>query len=302
MAAYLAAAGYDTTVIARGAHLAAMREKGLIVKGTRLGDLCLKEDRLAMMTSEEYLASGEKADAVIVCVKGYSIDDIAPFLAEATAGDGLIIPILNVVSTGAHLQELIPERIVLSGCIYIAAYISAPGEVTQLTKSMKVVYGDRDGHADREKMEKICAEMNAACIDTEVAEDAGLAAYEKFLFLSPYAAAGAYLDVVSAEFQKEGPARDFFICLLKEAVAVAEAAGFAYPGRDMVQEKIDHLRVLNPTSTASMVKDVKKGGPSELDGLVFEVVRMGHRYGVPVPYYEMVSKHFGYTWEPSEGE
>ncbi len=296
IAAYLAAAGWDTTLIARGAHLAAMREQGFRVKGTRWGDLCLTGEKLKMMTSEEYLASGEKADALFVCVKGYSIDETAPFIGAATTKESLIIPILNVVNTGEKLQGLLPERCVLSGCIYIASCITAPGEVSQLTKSMKVVYGSRDGLADRAKMEAVRADMEAARIDTEVAGEIAPAAYEKFIFLSPYAAAGAYLDVVSAEFQKEGPAKDFFVELLKEVVAVAAAQGFTYPGRDMVQEKIDHLRVLNPTSTASMVKDVKKGGKSEIDGLVFEVVRLGHKYGVPVPYYEKVSRHFGYTW------
>ena len=297
IAAYLAAAGYDTTLIARGAHLAAMRERGFVVKGTRWGDLCLREDQLKMMTSEEYLASGEKADVLFVCVKGYSIDETAPFMGEATTEESLIIPILNVVNTGAHLQTLLPERNVLSGCIYIASCITAPGEVSQLTGSIKVVYGSRDKDAERTKMEAVCADLIRAKIDCEVPVDIAPAAYEKFIFLSPYAAAGAYLDVISAEFQKKGPARDFFVELLKEVVAVAAAQGYTYPGRDMVKEKTDHLRVLNPLSTASMVKDVKKGGKSEIDGLVFEVVRLGHRYGVPVPYYEKVSEHFGYHWE-----
>ena len=128
-------------------------------------------------------------------------------------------------------------------------------------------------------------------------EESAPAAFEKFIFLSPYAAAQAYLDVISAEFQKEGPAKDLFVELLKEVIAVAEAQGYTYPGRDMLREKTLHLKVLNPNSTASMVKDVRKGGPSEIDGLVFEVVRLGHRYGVPVPAYEMVSRHFGYEWE-----
>jgi len=61
-----------------------------------------------------------------------------------------------------------------------------------------------------------------------------------------------------------------------------------------VQEKKDYLAKLNPESTPSMVKDLEKGGQSEIDGLVFEVVRMGHKLGIPVPRYEMVSKAFGF--------
>ncbi|MBR1759036.1 MAG: ketopantoate reductase family protein [Lachnospiraceae bacterium] len=297
IAAYLAMAGYPTTLIARGAHLAGMREHGFVVKGTRWGDVCLGEDKLKTMTAEEYLASGEKADVVFICVKSYSIDEITPFVEKATTGDSLIIPILNVVNTGKRMQKMLPERQVLSGCIYIASVISGPGEVSQLTKSMKIVYGDRENRVNPALMDAVCSEMIAAKIDTEVAEDIGPAAFEKFIFLSPYAASGAYLDVISGEFQKEGPAKDFFVSMLKEVVDVAHALGYDYNGRDMVKEKTDHLQVLNPLSTASMVKDVKKGGRSEMDGLVFEVVRLGHKLGVPVPVYEKVSAHYGFVDE-----
>ena len=288
IAAYLAEAGFDTTLIARGEHLRAMKEQGLRVPGSRMGDLCVRN--LKMMEAEEYK---EKADVLFLCVKSYSVEELVPFMREATTEESLIIPILNVVNTGEKLGEWLPERTVLSGCIYIASYISAPGVVTQLTNSFRIVYGSRDGKADREKMEQVRKDLTRAQIDAEVADQIAQAAFEKFIFLSPYAAAGAYLDVVSAEFQKEGKARDFFVALLKEVVAISEALGYDY-GKDMVQAKTEHLSVLNPTSTASMVKDVKKGGKSEIDGLVFEVVRLGRRLGVPVPNYETVSRYFGY--------
>ncbi|WP_343207838.1 2-dehydropantoate 2-reductase [Anaerolentibacter hominis] len=291
IAAYLAEGGMDVTMIARGAHLEAMRANGFLVKGTRMGDLCLREDKLKLATTEDY---EEKADVILLCVKSYSVEELVPFMRKATHEKSLIIPILNVVNTGEVLAKWLPERTVLSGCIYIASYISAPGVVEQLTPSFRVVYGDREGTADKEMMEAVAQDMRSCNMDIVVAENIAQAAFDKFLFLSPYAAAGAYLDVLSSEFQKEGEARDLFVALLKEVVGISKALGYDY-GKDMVAAKTDHLKVLNPTSTASMVKDVKKGGKSEIDGLVFEVVRMGRKLGVPCPNYEKVAAHFGYT-------
>jgi 2-dehydropantoate 2-reductase len=61
-----------------------------------------------------------------------------------------------------------------------------------------------------------------------------------------------------------------------------------------VKSNLDFIDSLSPSASASMQRDLKKGGDSEIDGLVFEVVRMGRKYGVEVPVYEKVSERFGF--------
>ena len=93
--AYLALAGNDVTFIARGRHLAAIREKGLAIRTSHRGDILIQPAKACTM--EEYRDTPE---VMFVCVKYYGLED-AVALARRTAGpDTLILPILNVFGTG----------------------------------------------------------------------------------------------------------------------------------------------------------------------------------------------------------
>lgn len=94
IAGFLALAGKDVTCIARGKHLEAIRRQGLHLKSDLKGEHFL---RVKACTAEEYQG---KADVILVCVKGYSIDSIRPVLERAATPDTLVIPILNVYGTG----------------------------------------------------------------------------------------------------------------------------------------------------------------------------------------------------------
>ena len=74
-----------------------------------------------------------------------------------------------------------------------------------------------------------------------------------------------------------------------EMDSIARAMGLNFPV-DVVQENLRILDGLSDDSTASMQKDLKRGSLSEIDGLVYEVVRLGHRLGVPVPNYEEIAE------------
>ena len=59
---------------------------------------------------------------------------------------------------------------------------------------------------------------------------------------------------------------------------------------DIVKTNLDILDSLTPEASTSMQRDVKKGKESEIDGLIFEVVRMAKKYGVELPMYEKIAK------------
>ena len=113
IAGFLALAGKDVTCIARGKHLEAIRRQGLHLKSDLKGEHFLP---VKACTAEEYQG---KADVILVCVKGYSIDSIRPVLERAATPDTLVIPILNVYGTGPRIGRLVPSVKVLDGCIYI---------------------------------------------------------------------------------------------------------------------------------------------------------------------------------------
>ena len=110
IAAFLALAGKDVTCIARGGHLAALRENGLKLHSDLKGEHTLD---VPAYTAEEYAALASsadayKADVIFVCVKGYSVDSITELIRHAAHKDTVVIPILNVYGTGPRIQRLVP--------------------------------------------------------------------------------------------------------------------------------------------------------------------------------------------------
>lgn len=286
---FLAANGHDVTLIARGKHLEAIRQKGLIIHSDKQGEMCLSN--IKAMTTEEYT---DIADVIFVSVKGYSIDDIVPFLAKASDKHTIIIPILNIYGTGQYLAQKLPNTNVLEGCIYIVAYISAPGEITQSGKIFRVVYGTRGATPLKPVLEKIKNDLEESNIHVVLSEKIADDTFRKFTFVSPFAAAGAYYNISAGAMQQVGEERDLYIALVNDCITIAKAYNINLPD-NILEINLNILHAITADTTASMQKDLAKGGNTEMDGLIFEIVRMAKVKNIQVPAYEKVATYFGFT-------
>lgn len=285
---FLAAAGYDVTFIARGAHLAAMKEKGLVVKSGIKGEFCVANPKAC--TAEDYC---DIPDVVFVCVKGYSLDDAVALLSRCANEKTIIIPILNIFGTGEVLQRRLPNLHVLDGCIYITSYVSGPGEITQGGKLFTVVFGERDGHISPE-LEQIAKEMENSQIRPDLTHDIRRKCFQKYALISAMATAGAYYDATTGVVSSTPEMRETFINLSREIDALANAMGIPFE-EDIVAKNLRLLDTAAPDTTASLQKDLQKGKSSEIDGLIFEPVRLGQRYQVETPTFLIAAKKFGYN-------
>ena len=146
LGAFLAKNGADVTLIARGAHLAAMQEKGLRFEQSD-GEIWTVPVKAFDM--DGFLAAKAQGapspDVIFVCVKGYSVDSITELIKRAAHDKTIVIPILNVYGTGPRIQRLVPGVTVLDGCIYIVGFVSGTGEITQMGKIFRLVYGAHKG-------------------------------------------------------------------------------------------------------------------------------------------------------------
>lgn len=288
---FLANAKHDVTLIARGNHLNAICQHGLILHSDKLGEIILKN--IKAMTTDEYISSGEKADVIFVAVKGYSINEIIPFLQKASDTHTIIIPILNIYGTGRYLAEKLPQTNVLEGCIYIVAYISAPGEITQSGDIFRIVYGTRGPSPLKAQLLQIKQDLENSGIKVVLSENIADDTFRKFTFVSPFAAAAAYYDINAGAIQQKGKEQDLFIALTKDCMAIAEAYNIKLPD-DIMDINLKIMYAVTPDTTASMQKDLARGHQSEMDGLIFEIVRMARQKNITVPAYEKVASHFGF--------
>lgn len=281
--AYMTEAGKDVTMIARGAHLAAMQEKGLRMETTKKGNYTVKPVRASDMEHYE-----EHPDVIFVCVKGYSLEDTVPFIRRVARPETVVIPILNIYGTGSRLQKMLPELLVTDGCIYIAGEIKEPGCLWQNGDIFRVVFGVREPSQYRPVLAEVKKDLDESGITGILSENIQRDALQKFSYVSPAAACGQYYDAMAGDMQKPGEIRDTFAALIGEIDTLANAMGIHFEV-DIVKTNLDILDALNPTASTSMQRDVKKGKASEMDGLIFEVVRLGKKYGVELPVYEKIA-------------
>lgn len=281
--AYMTEAGKDVTLIARGEHLRQMQEHGLKMETTKKGDYTVQPIKATDM--EHY---DEQPDIIFVCVKGYSLEDTIPFIRRVAKKDTIVIPILNIYGTGGRMQEKLPELLVTDGCIYIAGEIKEPGTILLRGDIFRIVYGVREKEELRPELFEVAKDLEDSGIEGVLSDNIRRDALQKFAYVSPMAACGLYYHVSAGEVQKTGEARDTFVKLMKEVDALAVAMGVPFLV-DIVTTNLQILDTLNPEASTSMQRDVYAGKASEIDGLIYEVVRMGERYGVPTPTYAMIS-------------
>ena len=287
IAAFLTLAGKDVTCIARGEHLAAIREHGLRLHSDLKGEHTLQ---IPAYTAEEYTG---KVDVIFVCVKGYSIDEsIAELIRRTAMPETIVIPILNVYGTGPRIQRLVPEVTVLDGCIYIVGFVSGKGEITQMGKIFRLVYGAHKGTVvSRETLEAVQRDLQESGIKAEISDDINRDTFVKWSFISAMAVTGAYYDVPMGEVQKPGEVRDTFIGLSRESAELGHKLGIDIPA-DLVEYNLKVIDKLDPQSTASMQKDIARGHESEVQGLLFDLIEAAEAHGVDIPTYRKVARKF----------
>ena len=286
IAAFLALAGKDVTCIARGEHLTAIRQNGLKLHSDLKGEHTL---HIPACTAEEYQG---KADVIFVCVKGYSVDSITDLIRRAEKPDTVVIPILNVYGTGPRIQRLVPGVTVLDGCIYIVGFVSGKGEITQMGKIFRLVYGAHKGtDVSRDTLLAVKRDLEESGIKADLSDDINRDTFVKWSFISAMAVTGAYYDVPMGEVQKPGEIRDTFIGLSRESNELGRRLGIDLP-TDLVEYNLKVIDKLDPHSTASMQKDLARGHESEVQGLLFDLIDAAEAHGVNIPTYRRVAEKF----------
>ena len=292
LAAFLAQGGKDVSLIARGAHLEAIQKNGLVLE-TGHGTFAVPVE------AREQEQVTEKPDVIFVCVKGYSLEGTLPTLKRLSDGHTIVIPLLNIYGTGGRLQPELSPALVTDGCIYIAAEIKAPGTIHMSGDIFRVVFGPRTPEEYRPELAQVERDLRDCGIQGELSRDIQRDALLKFSVVSPMAACGIYHNIQVAGMQAPGQPREDFKELVAEIGALAAAMGHPFP-EDPVSRSLAIQDALDPDASTSLKRDLDAGKPSEVDGLIFEVVRLGRQYGVPTPMYDRVAAKLGFSMEESK--
>jgi 2-dehydropantoate 2-reductase len=273
--AQFARAGFDVAFVARGAHLAAMRERGLAVE-SEVGPA-----RLSPVAADEDPARLGPADVVMFCTKLWDVEDGARRIAPALASDGLVIPFQNGVESHVLLARVLGADRVAGGVAQISATIKAPGVIEQIGPYARLRVG-AFATAQQARVQAFADAGTRAGFDIEVVADIERALWEKFVFLAAVSGLTCLARQPIGVVRGDAELRATLVAAIEEAVAVARARGITLAD-DVVAATLKLIDWLPAGMRASMLHDLVRGNRLEAPWLAGAVARLARESGLAAP-------------------
>jgi 2-dehydropantoate 2-reductase len=272
----LARAGYDVSFIARGSHLAAMRERGLTIENEPQGDIHLPKVRV----TDDPGTLGP-VDLVILSVKLWDTEAATRAIRPLVGPDTGVLSLQNGVIKDDILRREFGDAAVMGGVGYVATTISRPGVIHQTGTLQRIVLGEYDGRKS-ERAKFLHEALLRAGVSAELSADVRKAIWEKYVFLVGLSATTTTMRMPIGPIRSNPQTRAFLLEVMRETVAVGRAHGVALP-EDYAENRIAFADGLPADMTSSMHHDLDRGNPLEVNWLSGGVVQLGRAKGVPAP-------------------
>ncbi len=281
----LAQAGEEVIFIARGAHLAAIRENGLQVDSLQ-GNFIVQPAQAA----EDPHQVGP-ADVVLVCVKAWQVPQAAAAMQPLVGPGTVVIPLENGVEAPDQLAASLetPGKTfahVVGGLCRISSLVAGPGHIRHVGIEPYIAFGSLDGQPN-ERLDLLQKAFTRAGVKAEIPPDIQVACWQKFVFIAAISGVGAVTRAPAGIFRSIPETRQMLIAALEEIAAVGRAQHVKLPA-DVVQRTLATIDGLPGGTLASMQRDIMTGKPSELEAQNGAVVRMGAAHNLPTPTHAFI--------------
>jgi 2-dehydropantoate 2-reductase len=276
--AALAKAGADVTFIARGAHLAAMKNQGLKVEGGR------GETHLVPTRATDDPASIGKVDIVLFCVKLWDVESAGQQIKPLIGPDTAVIPLQNGIDAAERLVPILGRDAVMGGVAQIMASIVGPGLILQVGSFMRMIFGELDGKRSQ-RGEDFLALCLKAGFDATLSEQILTELWMKFILLAANASIMSVARQPIGKLRDDPDLRTIFVAAYREVFDVGRARGVELPA-DAVERIREVSSTLPPAMKPSMA--LERGNRLELPWLGGKVVELGRQLGFPTPTHSMM--------------
>ncbi len=270
----LASNGHEVHLIARGAHLAAIRGDGLTVHSVR-GDFVVK----APATDDP--ADVGPCDVVLFCVKSYDTADAAARLAPMLHEDTAVVSLQNGVDNEDIIAGAIGWPNVVGGASFIFATIAEPGVIDHTGGPSSLSIGEFDGHRSN-RVVALAEACKEAGIPTDIPADIRVVLWAKYAFICAQAGMTACTRLPIGDVRASEPAWRMFRSIVEEAVAVGQAEGVPLPD-SLVDSHLTATAALDPRGRSSLYHDLVTGHRMELEALHGHLTRLGAQHGIATP-------------------
>ncbi len=273
--AALAKAGADVTFIARGRHLAAMREEGLRIEGDR------GETHIRPAQATDDLASIGPVDFTLFCVKLWDVENAGAMLRPLIGPQTAVIPLQNGIDAADRLVAMLGRDAVMGGTAFVTGSIVMPGVIRQTGTYQQMTFGELDGgiSARGERLRDLCA---AAGFDGVLSADIRVPIWDKFLLLVPLSGLNALTRLPLGKWREDPDLVALYEASLRETAAVGLAEGVHLPPVS-IDKTLAAMRSMPDYHMTSMGNDLVRGNRLELPWFAGKVVELGHRHAIPTP-------------------
>lgn len=280
----LAKAGHDVSFVARGAHLDALKQNGLVVTSAD-GDFTVSPAQATDDTRD----IGE-VDYVLLAVKTWQLEQVIPTLKPLIGSGTAVVTTQNGVDAPQQVADAVGRDIVLPGAVEVIAYIDGPGRIRQLGGG-KLTFAEWDSRPT-DRVERLRAALAEAGLTAVVSTDVWAALWTKFLTLASIGAMGTVTDAPFGVMRSRPAIRQLVQDSMTEVLHVARAKGITLPD-DVIQARMAFFDEMPDAATTSLQRDIGAGKPSELEAWTGAAVRIGQETGTPTPVnsllYELIS-------------
>ncbi|MBV9815946.1 MAG: 2-dehydropantoate 2-reductase [Alphaproteobacteria bacterium] len=278
--ASLAKAGADVTFVARGVHLAAIRENGLRVEGDR-GEIHIRPAR----ATDDIAAIGP-VEFVLCCVKLWDLEEAAEQLRAIVGPETVVIPLQNGIDAAERMIRLLGPEPVMAGMAFVTGAIVAPGVIRQTGTYQQMTFGELDGRIS-ERSRRLRDLCKAAGFDGVLSTDVMVPIWEKFILIVPLSGLNALTRLPLGTWRDDHDLLALYKAALRETVAVGLAEGVRLPP-DSADRTLAQMRSMPPYHTTSMGNDLLRGKRLELPWFAGKVVELGRRYAIPTPVNDFI--------------
>jgi 2-dehydropantoate 2-reductase len=271
----LARAGQDVTFIARGAHLEALRTRGLTVESKLAGTFAVP-----VQATDDPREVGP-ADLILFCVKTYDTEVAAQSIRPLIRPETMIMSLQNGIGNEEGIAQAVGHDSGIGAVAYVVSAIKAPAVIAQTAGPGKIVFGELGGGTSP-RTERLHDVLQRAGIVAELHPNVQTVIWQKFLFICAFSGVTAVTRLPIGTILADPVTHDLFRGASEEVEAVARAGGINLPA-DCVEQAMATAAAVEPWGRGSLYHDLADGRRLELESLNGEVVRRGCEYGVSTP-------------------
>lgn len=275
-------AGGNVSFLVRSARAELLRSCGLRLSSP-LGDAQIVPHALTNIELQDYY------DVILLACKAYDLESAMQAIAPAVGSNSIIIPLLNGLTHLEALDRRFGNDKVQGGLAHLAVTLTATGEIKHLNRLNRLVVGPRS-KAYEPLLEQLAQLLAHTPVEFQLASDIEQDMWDKFVFLSVLAAATCTMRASIGSILATTAGPEFINGLLEESTNVASAYQRS-PNPVKLNEYRAQLSEPDSTLTSSMLRDVERGGQTEADHVLGDMIRRGVMKGLKTPLLKLAYSH-----------